>query len=122
MPHRPYEIAAQNLVDLLFGVTAIEQDLRNYRILRHILELFRRRGNTVEIRAETHMIDARDLHNVIDVIDDVVHAAAGDWILLLVLLQCRLEVFVIRVLLPHFPHDIEHLGSGATPSGTMKPE
>ena len=73
-------------------VAAIEQLLRDDRILRHVFELRRQRRNAVVVGSEADVIDPRDLDDMIDVIDDVMHAAARDRMLLAVGRPRRLQL------------------------------
>src|SRR5262245_58134505 len=67
--HDSQKVAAQNLLDIAFRVAAFQQRVGQPRQLRHVVHS-QRHGRTVEVRAETDMIDAGYLHRVIDVIDD----------------------------------------------------
>ena len=54
------QIAAEDLVDLLAVITAVEQFLRDIGIAGHVFELSRRHADAVVIRAESHVVDAGD--------------------------------------------------------------
>src|SRR5262245_42335205 len=78
LPQHAQRVPAQDLDDRLTVVATVEQLLRDVWIARHVFELARHRAHAVEVRAEADVIAAGDLDDVLDVIDDVVDAAARD--------------------------------------------
>ena len=105
-------------------MSAIEQFLRDVRIARHVFELLRRAVDAVEVGAEADVIDAGHLDDVLDVIDDVMHAAARDRDA--PCCHCSMAGSNLALV-----RDISSAARGTTwnmsrhgraPSGTMKPE
>src|SRR5437867_11335816 len=74
--HDPEQIAAENLQDVRLRVALVEQRLGDPRQLGRVVHPERHRG-AVEIGAEAHVIDAGDLHGVVDVLDDLLPAHPG---------------------------------------------
>src|SRR5579872_2561930 len=65
------QIAAKNLLDVFRAVFTVEQGLRDLgEVCRGVYALRRGAGNPVEIRSQADMVYARNLGNMIDVIDE----------------------------------------------------
>src|SRR5215218_7166674 len=76
--HDPNEIAAPHLRDLLLGVPAANELQRHVERLARVVPAFDA-ATAVEVRADADVIDADQLHGVVDVIDEVLHGGAGRW-------------------------------------------
>ncbi len=72
---RPHEVPAEHLVNLFLRVTAVEQELCDERITRHVLHLCGEFWYAVEVGADAGVVDAGHLHDVVDVVHDVAHVA-----------------------------------------------
>src|SRR5437588_5636998 len=65
--HHPQKISAHDFLNVGFAVAALEQGGHQRRHFRNIFQALRNVGDSVEIRADAHMIDAGDFHHVVDV-------------------------------------------------------
>src|SRR5512138_584575 len=64
------QVAAQDLLDLLRRETAVEQRLRDLGQIGGGVDAQRGRTDAVEVGAEPHMVNARDLGDVVDLINE----------------------------------------------------
>src|SRR5690349_11771410 len=65
------EVAAEDLLDVRIGVAARDERLGDARIVARAVQAERQRDRTrVQVAAESHVIDPRHLHGVIDVVDE----------------------------------------------------
>ncbi len=70
----PFEISAQQLPDLIIRITAADQSIRERINAARIIQarrVIRRMRIEIEIAPEADVIDARDLHRVIEMIGHV---------------------------------------------------
>ena len=65
------KILAKNFANILFGVTPLQQFVGDVRQHRNVARAFGEIVRAFEIRSDADVIDARDLYNVIDVIDEL---------------------------------------------------
>src|SRR4029078_4025687 len=69
--HNSQQILTKNLPDISFAVTTLEQFVRDVWQHRNILCTFRHVVRAIKISADADMIDTRNLHDVIDMIDQL---------------------------------------------------
>src|SRR3954470_17241949 len=62
-------ISAENLLDVLRLVSTIQQSLRDLRQVGGRVDFLRKHRHTVEVRTKSDVIDASDLRDVVDMID-----------------------------------------------------
>src|SRR5712691_7631414 len=68
--HHAQDVAAEDLLDVRLGIALLEQRVGDLRQLRRVFHSdWHRRA--IEVGAKADMISARDLHRVIDVLDDL---------------------------------------------------
>src|SRR3954467_12979152 len=64
------EVAAEDLLDVRLGVAAREQRLGDARVVARAVDTERKRDRPrVHVPTESHVIDPRHLHGVVDVLD-----------------------------------------------------
>ena len=69
--HQPQRVLAVDLADLGGGVALLQQRAGQVGPLVDAVQAFRRAADAVEIAAQAHGIDARDLDHVVDMLHDV---------------------------------------------------
>src|SRR5260370_11762815 len=65
--HYAQKIAAHDFLNVGFAVTALEQGRHQRRHFRSVFQAFRNIGDSVKMRADAHVVDACDFHDVVDV-------------------------------------------------------
>src|SRR6516164_3105686 len=66
---RPQQVAAQNLVNVLLGIAAVEQFLGDVRVAGNVLQLSGYSPDTVIIGAEADVVDPGHLDDVLNVVN-----------------------------------------------------
>src|SRR5229473_3548328 len=66
----PQKIPAENLIDVLLAVAAFQKFISDIRKHRNVPRAFGKIVSAVKVRPQADVVDARDLDDVIDVIDE----------------------------------------------------
>src|SRR5271157_2787699 len=69
-------IAAENLVHVGLGITAAQQLLGEPGVRGDVLQALRPARDAVEVGADPHVVDSRDLDNVVDMIGHVLYGSS----------------------------------------------
>src|SRR5262245_17976422 len=107
--HHTQDVAAHDLMNLGFGITAIEQRLRDQRISRYIFQLRRQRRDAIVVRPDADMVDSRNTYNVVDMIDDIMNRTGWNRMFGTPPLARLLIFGVVRKLLAQLATGVEHL-------------
>src|SRR5262245_61726724 len=103
------QVAAEDFQNILLTISTIEQFLRDIRITRHVFELLGHAIDAVEVGAESNVIDARYLDDVLDVIDDRMDAAGRNRMLLAPLHNGLAKLAFIGIFLLKLAGHLEHV-------------
>src|SRR4051812_25805050 len=75
--HNTQQVTAQDCLDLVVGVTAVDESLSNVRIAARIFELRGEQAYAIEIGADADVFSPRDLGDMVDMIEQVVNRTAS---------------------------------------------
>ena len=79
LTHHPQQIATQHFLDVFFAIASIQHPLRQVGIVADVLQLTWCVGNPVKVATQPHMVDPRNVHNVIDVVKDDADVPLARW-------------------------------------------
>src|SRR3954467_1192968 len=72
------QVAPEDLLDVFSLVTAVEQRLRDLRQVGSGIDLLRQHRDAIEVGAEAHVLDAGDLGDVVDMVDQRLERRPGN--------------------------------------------
>src|SRR5512138_1665460 len=78
LAHHPKQVAAPHLRDLLLGIAATHELHRDVERLAGLIPSVHA-ATAVEVRADPDVVDADQLHGVVDVVDEVLDGSARRW-------------------------------------------
>ena len=104
-------------MDIPSGIAAVEQLLCDHGVGRYVLKLGGKHRHSIKVRAQADMFNPRHIHDVVDVVDDVVDASWKDGVAGPPPGHGGTIVGLKRVFAAEISHDVEHVLS---PSGRFR--